>query len=588
MKRIVKTIYILTLVISIQTLLVTTALAQDWAQWGRDPQHTSQINVAGQNLNRNLADVIYDSTVPGEISAANQLFGEADLLVHYQVPLIDGNDVYMEFKSGNPSKNTFAQMNWAENKLSWQNGTLVQAWSFASDWKAPGNYSDFWEPVFHAVLANGALYVPGASGTIFRVNKSTGAQVVRINPFGTIDSNTYTAGPISADTSGNLYYNVVKLQPGGSFYSKDSVDSWLVKVAPDNSAIKVSYSVLTPGTPGPDDPCEISFSSALLPWPPSPTAVAPTVRCGPMRVALNIAPAIAPDGTIYSITRSHAAFANRSGYLVAVNPNLSLKWIASLNNRFSDGCGVAISSGGVLPPNGQPGGCRAGANFGVDPGVNHAGGGRVLDDSSASPTVAPDGSVFYGAYSRYNYAQGHLMHFSASGAYLGAYRFGWDLTAGIVPHGNSYSVVIKDNQYGEVGSYCDVEAVCPSDRTVANSAGYPEAYFITQLNQNLNVQWRFQNTNTFSCSRQPDGSVTCVSDHPNGFEWCVNATVIDANGVVYANSEDGNLYAINPDGTLKQNIFQQLALGAAYTPASIGLDGKIYSQNAGHLFVAGN
>ena len=588
MKTVAKTIYILTLIFSVQTILVTTALGQDWSQWGRDPQHTLQINVTGQNLNRNLADVIYDSTVPGEISAANQVYGEADLLLHYQVPLIDGNDVYMEFKSGNASKNTFSQMNWAENKLSWQNGALVQAWSFASDWKAPGNYSDFWEPVFHSVLANGALYVPGAGGTIFRVNKSTGALVVRINPFGVIDTNTYTAGPISADSSGNLYYNVVKLQNGGSFYSKDSVDSWLVKVAPDNSATKVSYSVLTPGTPGPDDPCEIAFSTAVLPWPPSPTAVAPTVRCGPMRVALNIAPAIAPDGTIYSITRSHAAFANRSGYLLAVNPNLTLKWISSLNNRFSDGCGVAISQGGVLPPNGQPGGCRAGANFGVDPAVNHAGGGRVLDDSSSTPTVAPDGTVFYGAYTRYNYAQGHMMHFSSSGAYLGAYRFGWDTTAGIVSHGGSYSVVMKDNQYGEVGTYCDTEAFCPSDRTIANSAGYPEGYFVTQLNHNLNVEWRFQNTNTFSCSRQADGSVTCVSDHPNGFEWCVNAVVIDANGVVYANSEDGNLYAINPDGTLKQNIFQQLALGAAYTPASIGLDGKIYSQNAGHLFVAGN
>jgi hypothetical protein len=181
-----------------------------------------------------------------------------------------------------------------------------------------------------------------------------------------------------------------------------------------------------------------------------------------------------------------------------------------------------------------------------------------------------------------------MMHFSSSGAYLGAYRFGWDTTAGIVSHGGSYSVVMKDNQYGEVGTYCDTEAFCPSDRTIANSAGYPEGYFVTQLNHNLNLEWRFQNTNTFSCSRQADGSVTCVSDHPNGFEWCVNAVVIDANGVVYANSEDGNLYAINPDGTLKQNIFQQLALGAAYTPASIGLDGKIYSQNAGHLFVAGN
>lgn len=68
----------------------------------------------------------------------------------------------------------------------------------------------------------------------------------------------------------------------------------------------------------------------------------------------------------------------------------------------------------------------------------------------------------------------------------------------------------------------------------------------------------------------------------------MNAMAIDANGVVYANSEDGNLFALNPNGTLKQKIFQQLALGAAYTPASIGPDGKIYSQNAGHLFVAGN
>jgi len=57
--------------------------------------------------------------------------------------------------------------------------------------------------------------------------------------------------------------------------------------------------------------------------------------------------------------------------------------------------------------------------------------------------------------------------------------------------------------------------------------------------------------------------------------------------VVYANSEDGNLYAINQGGTLRQNLFQQSALGAAYTPASLGSDGKIYSQNSGRLFVVG-
>src|SRR6185369_17221570 len=221
--------------------------------------------------NQNLADVIYDWTVPNELQVASQLFGESDLLVHYQVPLIDGNDVYMEFKSGNSNKNNFTGLDWAENKLSWQSGQLVQVWSFASDWKAPGSYFDFWEPVFHSTLANGSIYVPGAGGTIFRVNKSNGSLIARINPFSTIDNNTYEAGPITVDSSGNLFYNVIKLQPGGGFYSKDSVDSWLVKVAPDNSTTRVSYSVLTPGTPGPDDRCEVTFSQSLLPFPPSPT-----------------------------------------------------------------------------------------------------------------------------------------------------------------------------------------------------------------------------------------------------------------------------------------------------------------------------
>jgi outer membrane protein assembly factor BamB len=103
----------------------------------------------------------------------------------------------------------------------------------------------------------------------------------------------------------------------------------------------------------------------------------------------------------------------------------------------------------------------------------------------------------------------------------------------------------------------------------------------------MNVEWRFQNTNTQSCTRNPDGTLTCTVTNPNGFEWCVNAPVVDANGNVYANSEDGNLYSIAQGGTMLQRIFQQLAIGAAYTPTSIGPDGKIYSQNDGHLFIVG-
>jgi len=564
-----------------------TLFAQDWPQWALNPQHTGAVSFPAQNLNQNLANILYDPLVPDEEQAVVPLIGEKALLAHYQAPLVDGADVFMEFKSGNYNKNSYATQNWGENKFTWSGGTLVQQWSFPSDWKAPGNQSDFWEPVFHPALANGFLYVPGAWGTIFKVNKSTGAAVTRIDPFGTSDSNTYTTSPISVDASGNLYYTVVQIQPSGDWFQKDIAGAWLVRVSPSNAITKVSWSVVSAGAPAGTDLCLNAFAAAQLPWPPSPTAVPPSVTCGTQRPGINAAPAIARDGTIYVISRAHLI--SRWGYLVALRPNLTQKWIASLRNRFNDGCGVPMSQGGFLPPNGTPGGCRAGANFGVDPATNAPGGGRVLDDSSSSPVIAPDGSILYGSYTRYNYAQGHLMRFSKNGAFLGSYLFGWDVTPGIYEHtlDDGYSIAIKDNHYGETGSYCDDPVICPDDRD-ANNPAYPEEYFITQLDKNMNIEWRYKNTNTLSCSRDANNVVTCVDDHPHSFEWCVNAFVIDGNGVVYANSEDGNLFAINQGGTLKQKIFQQLALGAAYTPTSIGNDGKIYSQNAGHLFAVGN
>ncbi len=570
------------------TLGLASAFGQAWPQWGRDPQHTGSINVVGQNLNQNLVNIVYDPLVPDEMEATGD-----DLLAHYQAPLVDGNDAYMMFKGGTFSASNNATQIWGENKFTWIGSQLVQVWSFTSDWKAPGSLNDFWEPVFHPALANGSIYIPGAGGTVYRVNTADGSVITRINPFGNnISDNTYTASPISVDSSGNIYYNVVQIQggpAGGSFYAHDAVGSWLVKVTPGNAISKATYASLlstTPGVPGGRDQCTVGFGTPA-PWPPSPDAVAPTSTCGSQRAALNVAPAIAPDGTIYTVSRAH--FVTRYNYLIAVNSNLTPKWAASLKSLpINDGCNDGTnSSTSVLPLNGTPGGCSVGAHPGVAPDTNETPEMRVLDDSSASPTVAPDGSILFGAYTRYNWAQGHLLHFSSTGQFLGAFNFGWDITPGIYKHGSTYSIVTKNNHYGDVGSYCNTESVCPSDRT-ATYPNNPEAYFITQLNKNMNVEWSYQNTNTLSCARNPDNSVTCVSDHPNGFEWCVNAMNIDANGVVYANSEDGWLFAINQGGALKQKIFQQLALGAAYTPTSMDTSGRVYSQNAGHLFVAGN
>ena len=273
-----------------------------------------------------------------------------DLLVHYQVPLVDGNDVFIESKDGTYSNSTYSTQKWHQNKYSWQGGTLVKQWTFNTDWFAPGSSSLFWEPVYHAALANGFLYDPGQGGTIFKINKSTGAVVKRINPFGTtINPNTFTASPISADSSGNLYYNVVQVtqnNPTG-FLGDDVVGSWLVKVTPSDVVTKVSYSTLFSqaqikgeAVPLANGRCNVSFSQTQLPWPPQPNSNPSTTPCGSQRAALNIAPAIAPDGTIYTVSKAHLV--TRYNYLVAVNANLTGKWAASFRGRLNDGCGVSF------------------------------------------------------------------------------------------------------------------------------------------------------------------------------------------------------------------------------------------------------
>lgn len=582
-------LFVSTLLVSLGIPAAAQTATPTWAQWGANPQHTLNVSVPGQPLNQNAVSLVYDSNVKAEKADPN---ATGNLLVHYQVPLVDGADEYIESKDGAYSNTTFSSQKWHENKYTWQSGAFVKVWTFNTDWVAPGSSSDFWEPVYQTALANGFLYSPGQGGTIWKVDKNTGVAVTRINPFGhTVNANIYTAGPISVDAAGNLYYNAVQVStsPSQSFYASDAVGSWLVKVAPDDSITTVSYGTLLSQAqingdpvPGPKSHCYLGFTNAQLPWPPKPNAMSKTANCGSQRAALNVAPAIAPDGTIYTISRSH--FDDRHAYLIAVNPNMTGKWASSLRNRLNDGCGVSepIGNPGLALVNG---GCRSGATFGIDPETNEPPAARALDSSSSSPTIVPDGSVLYGAFTRYNHAQGHLMHFSANGDFLNSFPFGWDITPAIYQHDNTYSVLIKDNHFS-VGTYCSDPSWCPNFRDSSDLMG-PEGYFVTQLDPHLNIQWRFQNTNTQSCTRNADGTISCKTDvtHPNGFEWCVNAPVVDLNGVVYANSEDGNLYAIGQGGTLLQNIFQNLATGAAYTPVSIDSSGRIYSQNNGVLFV---
>jgi hypothetical protein len=556
-----------------------------WAQWGANAQHTGSVTATSQQLNTQLVDIVYDPFV-----AQQQAETGGELLTHYPATLVDAGDFYTLSKSGsyvscNPAgawrggaacgPNAWSSQVWNVTRYNWQGSAAVKIWDYASDWKPlpNGQGLDGWEPVFHPLLANSVLYVPGAGGTVWRVNKTTGAALGQINPFAAtpvVGRNAYVSGPLTADGSGNIYYNVIEIADAtvGDPWANDVISAWLVKITSAGASSMVSYATLVPGASAAGASCPGRFSTEPLPWPPAPSAVPAPRTCGSQRPGVNVAPAIAADGTIYTISRAHRD--SLVGYLVAVNSDLTPRWAQPLQNRFSDGCGVLIPVAMDLT---TPNSCRPGAPLGVDPTTNALGSGEVSDLSSSSPTVLPDGAILYGAVNNYNGFRGHLMKFSATGAYLGAHDFGWDSTAAVYAHGGSYSIVIKDNYYfGSPGPYCSGAALCDT------SASGP--FYITQLNASLVPEWRFQNT-------------TVDATEPNGYEWCINAPAVDANGVVHVNGEDGYLYAIAQGGTgvittPRQKKFLKQAIGAAYTPLSIGADGKLYTQNAGHLYVIGN
>ncbi len=210
----------------------TLAVAQNspaWPQWGQNPQHGGNLNVVGQPPQAKLFDHVFDPFVAQEIAESGAL------LMHYQVPLVNGSTIFMEHKtgkyiscdppgSGQPfpcGPDAWNTEIWNEAALRWQNGKLEPAWTFTTDWAPPPNSGSSparatlqgWEPLFQPLLAGSFVYVPGAGGTLYKLNQSDGKVVSQIDPFGTVDPSKFVAGGLTADASGNIYYNVMQVGP---------------------------------------------------------------------------------------------------------------------------------------------------------------------------------------------------------------------------------------------------------------------------------------------------------------------------------------------------------------------------------------
>jgi outer membrane protein assembly factor BamB len=351
-----------------------------------------------------------------------------------------------------------------------------------------------------------------------------------------------------------------------------------VRISPDDKFQVVSYDTMLPGPPDPAAAkCHTTYAAMNpppdLPWPPPPNAdgtpvLPPLIPCGSQRPGVNVAPTIGPDGTIFTVSRAH--YTSQDSYVIALNSDLTTKWVASLRGILNDACGVDVPSDGDTGDNQFD--CRPGAPMGVDRNTGELPAGRIIDQSSSSPVALPDGGVLYCAYTSYNGVRGHLMKFDAAGKPAGSYDFGWDYTPAVWQHDGTYSIVVKDNHY----EYDFVNMVDLGP------------YYITQLDSNLKVEWRFQNTNTQSCGYDSRHVLQCTADHPHGFEWCINAPAVDSDGTIYSGGEDGVLYAIGQGGVDKGHLFLSMSLGSTYTPLSLDHKGRIYQQNDGILSVVGN
>jgi outer membrane protein assembly factor BamB len=541
-----------------------------WRQWGNDDGHTGRSCAAGQPLERVLADIVLDPMTPMEEYDAG-----GELTIHYQVPLIDGDAVYVMEKRGTytPCEKKFQmgvllpdcnepdelfRLNseiWTEVRYHWEGGALVGDWSFESDWTPEPEVG--FEPMFQPALAGDTIAIPGANGSLWLLAASTGKVVhhVEVAGFGPA---VYVAGPIT-ERGGTFYYNALTVDPTQPYAAPSR--AWLVAVAPDGTASTADYATLVPGAPAPGDGCYLSFDpdKTPFPWPPPPNpdgtpVLPPAGYCGSQLPGINSAPTFAHDGALYVVT--HAQYNERYSYLVSIDPGTwRANWASSLRDRLDDGCGVTEY-------------CPDGAMPGVDASTNLPPAAAVDDESSSNPVVMDDGTVLYGAFTGYNGVRGHLLAFAPEGRFRGSYDFGWDTTPAVAGD----RIVLKDNNYIDM-----------QDPSIEE----PGPYYVTALDTSLQPVWQFQNTETKSCIHAPDGTVKCVSDHPHGFEWCVNAPAIDRDGTIFANSEDGNLYAITSYGVLRDRFFLDRSLGAAYTPVALDHTGRIYALNNGHLIVVG-
>jgi hypothetical protein len=400
--------------------------------------------------------------------------------------------------------------------------TGAPKWSQATDYILPPHS---WVPSYSPTLTpSGRLYFAGAGGTIYYVNApdADGA---------TISGQLAFFGMTAYAADKDAYNN--------SVFISTPITS--------DSAGTIYFGFTVTGA----NPARLQSGIARIDTAGDGIWIAASTATGDAsitRPAMNAAPALSNDGkTLYAVL-SQGDF--DSGYLVALDS-------ATLNRIGSSGTQVRLK----------------------DPNGNDA---VVADISSASPTVGPDGDVYFGVLENpfpYNHDRGWLLHFSGdlSRSYAPG-AFGWDDTASIVPAtmvpgysgAATYLLMTKYNNYAGIGGD-GVNKLAIVDPTATQT---DTATGTTVMKELLTI-----------AGLTPDPEL--IGSFPAAVrEWCINTAAVDPfTGSVLANSEDGKLYRWDlATNTFTEQITLTSGIGEAYTPTVIGVDGTVYAINNATLF----
>lgn len=445
----------------------------------------------------------------------NPPFQGDDLFIHYGSPLVtQKNSVLVTVRTNAGFMFT------AVHGL---DGTAIWPQPFTTDYILPPHN---WIPSCGATLVSGglSLAMPGAGGTIYlRTNPDRGTGMVTQLAFYGIGN--YTAGnqqafnstvfictPITADSGGNLYFGFAVT---GETPLANLQTGGLARISSTGQGSWISAAVASGD---------------------------PTMQ----KVVMNCAPALSNDGgTVYVAVNNQVAGNSGFGvgYLVALNSQ-TLNPATARQVRLKD---VRSGNDAYLP-----------------------------DDGSASPTVGPDGDVYFGVLenpSLSNNDRGWMLHFdSALATTKTPGSFGWDDTAAIVPSSavpsysgtSSYLILTKYNDYKNFGlgqGQNKLAILDPNATQVDTSYGQSAVSVMQEVLTVLGVT--------------PDGAPPAVR------EWCINSAAVDKiNKCAIVNSEDGSVYRWDfTTNTLTQSVVLAAATGEAYTPTVIGPDGAVYAIN---------